>query len=117
MSGFFGFRSTISDLKKHVRTGKVVAATLIARLPAGETSIAYANAYVWPQNEATGIGADGMPAVQGMVTLWRVGEATGPRVDDKITVGGETRQILSVTPRLNADEVRNFAVYDLTTVV
>ena len=116
MPNAFGWEWVKRDLAKHKRhTGKVTSATLVTR-QTSPTTVAYANAYVWPQDETTGIGADGTPYTQGTVTLWRVGETTAPRVDDELTVGGTVHQILRINTRLNADESRHYAVYDLTVV-
>ena len=114
MSRFYGSQSVQSDLFKQIRTGKVTSGTLKVR---GDndtfTSVSWANMYVYPLPEITGIGADGHPQISGRVTLYRIGEAYAPRVDDKIVdSGNKTWQIIRVTPRLNADESQNFAVYD-----
>lgn len=115
MAGFYGHRTVLADLRKHLRTGKVIAATLKVRgANDATTSIAFAYAYKWPQTERTGVGGPGYPTNLGRVTLWRWGETSRPRPDDKLTLSGDSTeyQILAVTPRLNADESNNCAVYD-----
>ncbi len=118
MPRFYGYRSVIASLRKHkLGTGKVTSATLKVR-GSGDTfaDVAYKNAYRWPSSESSGLTGSGYPHTQSRIVLWRLGETTPPRVDDKVTLGGTTFLIVEVTPRLNADEDRNYAVYDLTAV-
>lgn len=114
MPGFYGRQSVQSDLFKQFRTGKVVSGTLKVR---GEndvlTSVAWANMYVWPTNQTTGLGGDGYPNTSARITLYRVGETYAPQVDDQIVdSGNRTWQIIRVNSRLNGDEDDDFAVYD-----
>jgi len=116
MPGFLGYPSVLADLHKHLRrTGKVIAATIHPSDNAID-DVSYTYAYEWPADQRTGIGGVGYDATSSTVTLWRVGETTGPRVDMRITLHGVQSQITAVLARLNADEASNFAVYDLTTV-
>ena len=119
MPGFYGYRSVLSDLQKHIRgTGKVTTATLKIRTALSDTmtSVAWKNVYLWPQDESTGLGSVGHPTLHGRITAWRIGETSAPRVDDKWTVGDTTYLITRVQPRLDADVARNFAVYDCDVV-
>lgn len=117
--GFYGIRSVIADRNKHLRTGKVVTATLkIQAGPNKNTTVPYANIYVWPNTEVTGAGGQGRAWTGGRVTLYRMGEAYAPATDDtleSLEVNGVSTnvRINSVQPRLNADEALSFAVYDL----
>lgn len=117
MPGFFGYRSVLADLHKHLRrTGKVVEAVLHPSDDAAD-DVEYTYAYEWPINRTTGIGGVGYDNGSATITLWRTGETTAPLVDMRITVAGRSQQqVVSVTSRLNADEASNFAVYDLTVV-
>lgn len=110
MPGFYGQRTVLRDLAKHRRTGKLVTATL--KRNSGFSDIAYANVYVWPTNETTGVGGGGNADQRTTISAYRVGEADAPRADDRWTVGVTTWNIESVTSRLNADEANGFAVYD-----
>ena len=114
MPGFYGHRSVLRDLKRHLRrTGKVTAATLKVRTTGDTfTSVAWKYSYLWPLDENTGLGGDGFPTIGGMVTLWRLGETSAPRADDQVVIGTRTYLIVRVQPRLNGDESSNFAVYD-----
>lgn len=117
MSGFYGIRSVLSDLEKHRRgTGKVVSAVLTLQ-DEDSTVVPYANAYAWPSPSNTGAGGQGRAWNNGRVTLWRVGESDGPKVDDTLAmeIDGESTdvRINGVTARLNADESSGYAVYDL----
>jgi hypothetical protein len=116
MPGFYGYRSVLRSLNKHLRrTGKVVSATLT---PRSGSAVAYKHAYEWPTDASSGFAGDGVPATHAKVTLWRTGESGDrPQVDAKLTINGTQRQITSVAARLNADETTlSFAVYDLMTV-
>lgn len=118
--GFFGVRTVKADLRKHQATGKVVPAVLSGKESDGTPfSVSYANAYAWPSPENSGVGGKGRAWNTGRITLWRVWpsiETQAPRPDDTVAmeIEGEATDVRlnSVTPRLNADESRGFAVYD-----
>jgi hypothetical protein len=110
---FYGRREVTRRRVKMQRTGKVTAATLQVR---GGSSVNYLYCYRWPQPQNTGIGGSGYPNTQGQVTLFREGEATGPVVDDKLTIGSTSYQVIQVTAENNADEADGYAVYQLVTV-
>lgn len=114
MPGFFGRASVQATLFKQFRTGKVTSGTLKVRGDGDAlTSHTWANMYVYPLDEITGLGGGGSPNISGRATLYRLGETVAPRVDDKLVDGtGRTWQITRVNSRLNADESDNFAVYD-----
>lgn len=115
MPGFYGYRTVIADMRKHLRgTGKVTSGTLKVRASGDSfTDVTWQYLYVAPEAETTGFGAGGHPDIKVQyITLWRVGETSKPRPDDKIVVGSDTYLINAVDSRLNADESRNFAVYD-----
>lgn len=110
MAGFYGQRTVLRDLSKHRRTGKVTSATL--KRNSGVGDLAWANVYVWPIREATGLGGGGNANQNTTITAWRVGESDLPRADDRWAVGSDVWNIDTVTRRLNADEATGFAVYD-----
>ncbi len=115
IGGFYGYRRTIADYRKQLRTGKVTSGTLKVRIAGGAdtfTDIPWSNLYVWPQTEVSGFEGTGMSDTNGQLTLYRINESDSPRVDDQIVTGGTTFMIRRVTPRLNADESSSFAVYD-----
>lgn len=112
MAGFYGRRTVLRDLAKHRRTGKVTSATLHRNSGGGD--LAWANVYVWPTHETTGVGGGGNVNMETTVTAWRVGETDMPRADDRLEVGADVWNVAKVTRRLNADEASNFAVYDCT---
>src|SRR4051812_8846682 len=110
----FGRPTVLRSLRRHRRTGKVVAATLKRRTAGTDDfeSISYANAYLAPVDSMTGLGGDGYPAQTTTLYLWQVGETRAPRVDDKLTVSGNTWIVVAVRTRLNADS--GYAVHDCT---
>lgn len=115
MPGFFGYQTVQRTLRKHFRTGKVKSGTLKYRTKgSGDTftSITWTYLYVWPAEEVSGLQATGFPDINGVITLYRSGEAVAPRADDQIVVDSVTNIIKQVTPRLNADEAIGSAVYD-----
>lgn len=117
MPGFYGYRSVLADYRKQLRTGKVVTGTLRVRTAGGLdtfTDVAWKALYVWPQTEVSGFKGNHHPDIDGVLTLYRLGESNAPRVDDQVVVNGITYLIFQVYPRLNADEASGFAVYDLT---
>ena len=117
MAEFYGWRSVKATLEKQKRTGKVVSGTLKPRgVDDATTNVTWANIYISPESEDTGMGAGGYPTIATSITLYRVGETTKPRADDKVTVGSDTYLIGRVTSRLNADESRHYAVYDCDVV-
>ncbi len=109
---FYGKSEVIRRRQCLERTGKVVSGTLVVR---GGASVAYQYVYVHPQPQRTGIGGAGYPNTQGGVTMFREGEGTAPMVDDKLTVGSVTVQVVEVRPENNADEADGWAVYQLQT--
>lgn len=113
MPGFFGHRTVLADLRKHLRTGKVTSATLLSRTPPDTfASVSYSYCYVPPIDEGTAYGT-GYEAQAATLTLWQLGEATPPRSEDRLAdAAGRTWEIVGVRTRLNADA--NFAVHDLT---
>jgi len=110
MSGFYGRRTVLRDLNKHRRTGKVTSATL--KRNSGLSDLAWANVYVWPVRETTGLGGGGNANLETTIVAWRVGEADMPRVDDRWVVGADTWNVRTADRRLNADEAAGYAVYD-----
>lgn len=117
MSRFFGYRSVRATLAKQKRTGKVVSGTLKVRgVDDSTTSVSWANIYILPEDESTGMGAGGHSDITTRLTMYRVGETSAPRPDDKLTVGSNTYLISRVASRLNADESRHYAVYDCDVV-
>ncbi len=110
MAGFYGRRTVLRDLSKHRRTGKVTSGTL--KRNSGVGDLAWANVYVWPIDETTGVGGGGNADQRTTITAWRVGEADLPRADDRFAVGADVFNLESVRRRLNADESAGFAVYD-----
>ena len=111
---FLGRQSVQATLFKQQRTVKVTSGTLKVRGDGDTfTSVSWANLYVYPNTQTTGIGAGGYPNLFGRATLYRTGEAYAPRVDDKL-VDGRSRewQIVRVESRLDGDEADGWAVYD-----
>ena len=116
MPGFYGLKTVLATRRKHMRTGKVVSGTLKVRIAGGQdtfTSVAWGNLYIHPQTEVSGFDHMGFADIDGVITMYRLGEASAPRVDDQIVVGTTVYLIKHVTPRLNADEASNMAVYDV----
>jgi hypothetical protein len=113
VANFYGYRSVVATLKKHRRTAKITSGTLKVRgSDDGTTDVSWANLYVYPEDEATGMGAGGHPDITTQIVLYRTGETSKPRPDDKLTVGSDTYLLTRVASRLNADESRHYAVYD-----
>jgi hypothetical protein len=120
MPGFYGRSTVLRDLRKHQRTGKVRGGTLRVRENADTTtSTVWANYYLAPVAEDTGVGQNGAPAKSATLYLWRVGEAAEPRPDDVFREAGVTSDtavgawtVRAVTRRLDADVADGFAVYD-----
>lgn len=111
MPGFYGHRYVLADLKKHLRTGKVVEATLTLNDDSA-TQVEWTYTYIWPETESSALGGPGAASVSTRITAWRTGETEKPRADDKWTIDSVDFLINAVTTRLNADEAQNFAVYD-----
>ena len=108
---FFGEASVrrARDLKRDYG-GKLGSATLTKS--DGSGTVTYANAYVWPRDEQTGLGRDGSAVVTGTVTIYRLGESDRPRSDDQLEAGGFDLLLTNVKSRLNDDESRGYGVYD-----
>lgn len=103
---FFGSESVVRARDRHLAlTGKLLPGTLRVR-GSGDTftDIPWANAYLAPVSEMTGLGTDG-PAVQTATGyLFQIGESDRPRVDDVfVDSTGTSWLIKSVVCRLNAD--------------
>lgn len=115
MPGFYGLSSVIASRDKHLATGKVITTAVLRVRGAVDTftSVTYANAYIWPITETTGL-PDGQATQQTTGVLWQMGETTAPRVDDKLLLGSDNWLIVQVFTRLNADT--DYAVHDLTLV-
>lgn len=113
MPGFYGLQSVIASRNKHIATGKVITSAVLKVRGSGDTytSVPYANAYVWPVQDVTGL-PDNQAVQHTTIVLWQMGETTAPVSDDQITEGGNTWLVTSVTTRLNADT--NYAVHDCT---
>ena len=118
MARFFGYRSVLDDLKHHQRgTGKIYSGTLFSRGAADTynptNGTAWANSYIPPVQEITGLNGNNVPEQTVLAYLWRLGETVKPRVDDFFRDhNGNDWLIDNVTTRLNADEDSNYAIYD-----
>ena len=117
MPGFYGKDSVLRSLLYFQRTGKITTSGTLKKRTSGDTfgtTVAWGNLYVWPQQELTGLGADGYPNRQSSIVMWRINESYAPSPDDHLVIGADTYLILTVTTRLNADGGESYAVYDLT---
>jgi hypothetical protein len=96
----FDAESVASTMEK--QPGKLPA-TLHRRTAGSDTftDYAYAYAYLWPTDSATGLAAGGFPDTSGKITLYQMGETYAPRVDDRITIDGTVWQVIRVTSRQN----------------
>lgn len=114
MPGFYGAASVIASRNKHIATGKVITSAVLKVRGSADTytSVPYANAYVWPVQDVTGL-PDNQAVQHTTIVLWQMlsGEVA-PVSDDQITIGSDTWLVVSVLTRLNADT--NYAVHDCT---
>ncbi len=75
--------------------------------------VAYANMYVPPSLDVSGIGGSGIPTLTGDIYLYQEGESAAPEPDDKITTAnGSVFQVFDARASINF--VPNWAVHRCT---
>lgn len=112
MSGFYGYESVGRDRDRfRDYTGKLLTSAVLYPSD-GSAAVTYANAYLWPYSERTGL-PQGPAVVSARATIWRMGEGSRPRAEDTLSIGGFSWSVNAVTSERNADESSGYAVYQL----
>lgn len=110
---FYGQETVIKARNRHARTAKLVSAVLTTNETSPAT-VTYANAYVYPENEASALGEGGSPVVTTRIVIYALGESTStfPRADDTLVASGNSYLINRVATRQNGDAATGYAIYD-----